>query len=340
MSSAQVGFVLGYLRKLAAARKDEELPDHQLLERFASDRDEAAFAALLKRHGNMVLGVCRSVLRNLHDAEDVFQAAFLVLARKAGSIRRREAVSSWLHRVAYHLAVKSQAEAARRKILERRAVAMSSVDPVLDMSLRELRAVLNQELQQLPEEHRAPLVLCCLEEKSLEEAARLLGWTRSTVKGRLQRGRERLRARLRRRDLELSAGLFASVLSTHSTAADVSAKLAASTLKAALWLAVGREPAAGPISAKVAALVKGATRTMIYNKLKVATAFLLTVSAALAGLGVLRHQILGAYQADSKQTEAPPQKARNEAPTASTPAKPEAPDSVQVHGRPCEGRAG
>src|SRR5207302_2719156 len=134
--------------------------DNRLLERFAAHRDEAAFAALLKRHGPMVLGVCQSVLHNLHDAEDAFQAAFLVLARKAGSIQRREAVSSWLHRVAYHLAVKAQADAARRRVLEKRAVTMPSTDPVLDMSLRELRSVLNEELRQLPDEYRAPLVLC------------------------------------------------------------------------------------------------------------------------------------------------------------------------------------
>src|SRR5262245_3297890 len=102
MNSAQVGAALGYVRKLAAAGKDDQLPDHKLLKRFALDRDEAAFATLLRRHGPMVLGVCRSVLHNLHDAEDAFQATFLVLARKAGSIHRRETVSSWLHRVADH----------------------------------------------------------------------------------------------------------------------------------------------------------------------------------------------------------------------------------------------
>jgi RNA polymerase sigma factor (sigma-70 family) len=250
MSSAQVGMILGYIRKLATSQTDQELPDHQLLERFAVNQDQAAFTTLLKRHGPMVLGVCQSVLQNVHDAEDAFQAAFLVLARKAGSIHRREAVSSWLHRVAYHLAVDLQADAARRRVLEKRAVIMPSADPVLDMSLRELRAVLNDELQQFPEEYRAPLVLCCLEEKSLEEAARLLGWPRSTVKGRLQRGRERLRARLRRRGLEFSAGLFATALSTKAASAQLSTKLAASTLKAAVCLAAGKGPATGLISAK------------------------------------------------------------------------------------------
>ncbi len=332
MSSAQVGIVLGYIRKLATARKDLELPDHQLLERFAAHRDEAAFAALLKRHGPMVLGVCHSVLHNLHDAEDVFQAAFLVLARKAGSIHRREAVSSWLHRVAYHLAVKAQANAARRRVLEKRAVTMPSADPVLDMSLRELRGVLNEELQKLPEEYRAPLVLCCLEEKSLEEAARLLGWTRSTVKGRLQRGRERLRARLRRRGLELSAGLFATALSTSSASAQVSATLATSTLKAALWLAAGKEPVAGVISAQVAALIQGASKTMFYSKLKVATAVLLAVVLSTAGLGVLGHQAIAAKQENTGQKEVTKQAATRGEKQA-LPTEKDAKDSVTVRGR-------
>src|SRR6516164_8747682 len=109
MSSAQVSAVLRYIRKLATARQDHERPDHQLLDRFIRERDEASFAALLKRHGPMVLGVCRSVLHDLHDAEDAFQAAFLLLAQKAGSIQRREAVGGWLYRVAYHAALRAQA---------------------------------------------------------------------------------------------------------------------------------------------------------------------------------------------------------------------------------------
>jgi RNA polymerase sigma factor (sigma-70 family) len=129
-------------------------------------------------------------LHNWHDAEDAFQAAFLLLARKAGSIHRREVVSSWLYRVAYRVAVRTQANAARRRVHERRAVTMPSADPALDLSLREVGAVLLEELERLPEQYRAPLVLCDLEEKSLDEAARLLGWTKGAVKGRLQRGRD------------------------------------------------------------------------------------------------------------------------------------------------------
>src|SRR5947209_643486 len=231
MSSAQVSAVLRYIRKLATARQDHEPPDHQLLGRFIKERDEAAFAVLLRRHGPMVLSVCRSVLHDLHDAEDAFQAAFLLLSQKAGSIHRREAVSGWLYRVAYHLAVRARANAARRRVVEKRAVTMPSTDPVLDMSLRELRAMLFEELEGLPEQYRAPLVLCGLEEKSLEEAARLLGWSPSAVKGKLERGRVLLRNRLRRRGFELSAGLFTTALALNLGSGNVSAALADSILQ-------------------------------------------------------------------------------------------------------------
>jgi RNA polymerase sigma factor (sigma-70 family) len=188
MSTAQVGTVLRYIRKLATGRKDSELPDHELLERFAVHQDEAAFTALLRRHGPMVLNVCRSVLHGAHDAEDAFQAAFLLLAQKADSIHRREAVSGWLYRVAYHVALRARANADRRKSFERRAITMPSADPVFDMSLREVRAVLFEVLEGLPEQYRAPPVLCGLEEKTLAEAARLLGWPKHAVKWRCTTG--------------------------------------------------------------------------------------------------------------------------------------------------------
>jgi RNA polymerase sigma factor (sigma-70 family) len=332
MSNARGDAVLGYIRKLVADRKDLDLPDHQLLDRFAAQRDETAFAALLKRHGPMVLSVCQSILHNLHDAEDAFQAVFLILARKAGSIHRREAVSSWLHRVAYHLAVRTQADAARRRVLEKRAVTMPSADPVLDLSLRELRTVVNEELQRLPEAYRAPLVLCCLEEKSLEEAGRLLGWSQSTVKGRLQRGRERLRARLRRRGLELSVGVLASVVSTNFACAQISAKLSASTLKAALWLAAGKGPVAGVISAKVAALVQGASNTMFTSKATIATVLFLATSVAVVS-GVALHTDSAAGRQAPEQNQAGQQQNRREGSAPVSRHEPAAEDSVMVRGR-------
>jgi RNA polymerase sigma factor (sigma-70 family) len=333
MSSAQVGAVLRHIRRLAAAREDPEPPDHQLLGRFARDRDEAAFAALLRRHGPMVLRVCRGVLHDLHDAEDAFQAAFVLLARKAGSIHRREAVSGWLYRVAYRVAVRARANTARRKVLEQRAVPMPPADPVLDMSLREVQDVLFEELEGLPEQYRAPLVLCALEEKPLEEAARLLGWTRGAVKGRLQRGREALRARLRRRGIDLPVTLAAAALALHSASNPVSATLVDSTLRAALTIAAGNGAAAGGVSAKVAALVQGASRTMFSGKTKIVTALLLAVSAAATAFGIIR---LRASAADPP-APAPGKVERSQGaqylPPAGPRARPGAEPGVEVRGR-------
>ncbi len=292
MSSAQVGAVLRHIRQLAAVHGDDDLPDRRLLERFAACRDEAAFAALLRRHGPMVLGVCKSVLHDTHDAEDAFQAAFLLLAQKAGSIHRRGSVSGWLYRVAYHAALDAQVTAARRRANERRAVAMPPADPVLDLSLRELRAVLLEELGQVPEQYRAPLVLCGLEEKSLDEAARLLGWSRGAVKGKLERGRRLLRARLRRRGLELPAGLLATALALHSSSGRVSAALAESTLRAAVKAAGGA--LGGAVSAEVATLVQGASKIMFRSKAKMVILLVWALGVGAAGFAAAKH---GAFAA-------------------------------------------
>jgi len=328
MSSAQVSSLLRFIRHLTVGWKDSELPDHQLLERFTAVGDEDAFAALLRRYGAMVLRVCQSVLHNLHDAEDVFQAVFLVLARKAGSIHRREAVSSWLYGVAHRLAMKAQASAARRRIHVKRAVAMPTTEPLLDLSLRELQGLLHEELQRLPEVYRAPLVLCGLEEKSLEEAARLLGWSKGCVKGRLQRGREQLRARLRRRGLDLSAGLFASALVMDATTASVSATLAATTLRAALQFASNGKLATGVVSAKVVALVQAAMPTMFLSKLKILTLVLVAVGASVASLSAFYH-----HGAAARQEPASKESDKEAALRLSAAAEKMAKDIITVRGR-------
>jgi RNA polymerase sigma factor (sigma-70 family) len=332
MSSAQVGAVLRQIRKLADVRHDDEAADHQLLERFARRQDEGAFAALLRRHGPMVLRVCQSVLHELHDAEDAFQAAFLLLAQKAGSIHRREAVSAWLYRVAYHLAVRAGASAARRRVVEKRAVTMPSADPVLDLSLREVRAVLFEELEALPDQYRAPLVLCGLEEKSREEAARLLGWSSSAVKGKLERGREMLRTRLRRRGLELSSGLCAVALGLNSASSRVSAALAESTLRAAVKVAASGSVAAGAVSAQVAALVQGASQTMFCSKAKIATALVLAVSLAVSAFGVVRLRA-SAEQPAAQQSRPEKPKDKGDAPPRADNPKPVAEGTIEVRGR-------
>jgi RNA polymerase sigma factor (sigma-70 family) len=176
-----------------------EQTDGRLLKRFASQQDQAAFAALVRRHGPMVLAVCRRVLGNAHDADDAFQATFLVLVRKAGAIARPELLANWLYGVAYRVAVKARANAARRSKHEQRAPVKACVDPVAEATGREVHAVLDAELRHLPEQYRAPLVLCYLEGKTNAEAACMLGWPTGSISGRLARARELLRMRLVRR---------------------------------------------------------------------------------------------------------------------------------------------
>src|SRR5262249_22930203 len=154
----------------------------QLLQQFLANRDETAFAALVQRHGALVLGVCRSVLHHQQDAEDVSQATFLVLARKALTIRKQQAVSSWLHGVAYRLALKAKAQVNRRRVQEKQAAHQLSASTLDDLTWRELRAVLHEELQRLPEKYRAPLLLCYWEGRTRDEAAEQLGWAKGTLK--------------------------------------------------------------------------------------------------------------------------------------------------------------
>jgi RNA polymerase sigma factor (sigma-70 family) len=276
MTSAQAGIVLHHLRRPAGSSRAAPHPDAQLLGRFTARRDEAAFAALVRRHGPMVLNVCRSVLRHEQDAEDAFQATFLVLARKAASIRRPGAVAGWLCEVAYHAAVKAQSDAARRRAQERRAPPMAPADPTLDMTLRDLRRVLHEELRRLPEKYRLPLVLCYLEGRSYEEAAGQLGWGRGTFRGRLDRGREHLRRRLAARGVALSALVCAAAVAPRAAAE-------------ALVNSVARK-ASGATSARASALAEGVIRAMFPSKLKIVTAVLLA-AGLVAGAAALTQRL-------------------------------------------------
>src|SRR4051812_8000652 len=181
----------------AALRHDS---DGALVEAFVRRRDEAAFEALLRRHGPMVLGVCRAVLPNEADAEDAFQATFLVLARKAASVRDAASVCAWLHGVAYRTALRARTDFTRRRKHEGQ-VTPPEATPPQDLTWREVQRVLHEEMVRLGEGYRAPLVLCYLQGKTQDEAARLLGLPRGTLKGRLERGRAMLRKRLERRGL-------------------------------------------------------------------------------------------------------------------------------------------
>ena len=229
--------VLHHIRRLLDPSAVESASDAALLGRFVRTREQAAFAALVSRHGPMVYRVCRRVLSDVHAAEDAAQATFVVLARKAAGIRNPERLAAWLHGVAYRLALKARAAEVRRRQIETRHVqnspASSGLDPLAEVSARELLTLLDVELQRLPEKYRLPVILCCLEGRSQPEAARLLGWSPGSVKGRLERGRERLHRQLVRRGLTLSAALLALEAMRGTTMAKLPSPLAAAILQAA-----------------------------------------------------------------------------------------------------------
>ena len=220
MPQPQEAILLRHLRKLATAQRATSDTDRDLLQCFIAG-DEAAFAAVVQRHGAMVLGVCRSVLGHQQDAEDVFQATFLVLARKAGAIRKQESLSSWLHGVACRLALKARSQAGKRRAANVPAPRQPAASPLDDLSVREWQSILHEELHRLPEKYRTPLLLCYWEGKTRDEAADQLGWARGTLKEQLERGRNLLRSRLVRRGLIPSAALFATLFTQNAGAAGI-----------------------------------------------------------------------------------------------------------------------
>jgi RNA polymerase sigma factor (sigma-70 family) len=215
--------------------------DEELLEQFFNQTDgtaEDAFRALVARHGPMVLGVCRHVLNQQQDAEDAFQATFLVLARKGRTIRSRNVLGRWLYEVAYRIALRARAQAMRRRVHERQASEMSPPVHENEIAWNELRPVLHDEVNRLPEKYRTPVVLCYLEGKTNEEVAQMLTWPVGTVKGRLSRARNLLRSRLLRRGLVLSAGFLLTALSESRVFAEVvPSRLLESTVRAGIRIA-------------------------------------------------------------------------------------------------------
>jgi len=194
-----------YLRKLVRQHGGGEASDHQLLDRFLQSRDEAAFEVLVWRHGPMVHAVCQRMLHHAQDAEDALQATFLTLVRKASSIHKRQALGSWLHKVAFRIALRVRTQAARRSPSETGVEELAIAPPTGDSEWAELRPILDEAIQRLPEKYRAPVVLCYLQGQTNQEAARLLDCPLGTVCTRLNRARERLRRYLTRRNVTLSA---------------------------------------------------------------------------------------------------------------------------------------
>src|SRR4051812_29658625 len=211
-----------------AASDLHSLADDELLALFFQSHSDGAFAALVARHGPLVLGVCQRVLGNSSDAEDAFQATFLVLVRKGRTLRQPEQLASWLYGVAQRTARKLKSKALLRNEKERQASAMSTKTDARDMTLHELQAVLDDEISRLPEKYALPLVLCYLEGKTNAQAAAQLGWPEGSMSRRLSRGRELLKSRLMRRGLALSAALIAYVF-TRRTEAAVPVHLAEAT---------------------------------------------------------------------------------------------------------------
>ncbi|HLN32515.1 MAG TPA: sigma-70 family RNA polymerase sigma factor [Gemmataceae bacterium] len=318
MARSEVNALLRHVRRLGNVSNAVHVADNELLRRFAEQRDEAAFEMLVRRHGAMVLRVCRRVLPHVHDAEDVFQAAFLVLARKAAALRWQQSVGHWLYEVAYRLAQKARVEAARRSARSARVPERPAPDPLAEITGRELQTALDEELARLPVKYRAPLVLCCLEGISRDEAAQQLGCPLGTLKSRLERGRELLRGRLMRRGLALSAVLGAATLSPAASAA-LPVGLASTTARAALALIGRTSPVMGTISTQALNLANKGIRTMSFAKITGA------IGMALAGLvfwgtvGITnqapvtaRHQGAATAAKPVSVADAPVQKAANE----------------------------
>jgi RNA polymerase sigma factor (sigma-70 family) len=286
VANAQLGLLVRHIHRLHRGEQAGGDGDAQLLARFVTGHDEEAFEALVRRHGPMVLGVCRRLLGDAHAAEDAFQATFLVLVRRAATLDRPELLGNWLHGVAARVAREARARTARRRTQERQAQTMARprAEPQAEAAWVDLRPVLDEELGQLPEKYRLALVLCYLEGKTHEDAARALGIPVGSVSWRLSRGRELLRQRLTRRGVALTASVLAAVLSDGRLWAAVPAPLVATTVRSGLLLTAGK--AASVIPARAAELAEAALRTMTGARLSLAAAFLLALgvgAAAIAG---------------------------------------------------------
>lgn len=291
-----------WLRQLARPAADEPA-DGSLLARFAADRSETAFRTLMGRHGPLVLGVCRRVLGDAHEAEDVFQATFLVLARKAGKLQRQRSLASWLYTVAHNLAVDARLAASRRRQRERDAAMMHTEQAGAAADHTELRTALDAELSVLPDKYRAPLVLCYLQGKTNEEAAQELGWPTGSMARRLDRARTLLRDRLSRRGLALGTGLALSTAATDALAT-VPPPLADLTARSALDFAAGATITGGAAHA----LAQGALHAMRMHRIKLTAVLFPAIMCAVVGAGFVWHRLRAA----------PPDTAANSPPVATS----------------------
>ncbi len=306
MSTSPLDTVVRHIRRLSGANY-RNCSDAELLQQFVRERNEGAFTALMRRHERLVWRVCWHALGHVQDAEDAFQATFVVLAHSAAKIEKQEMLGSWLHGVAVRIACKAKRDAARRRKHEREAANMPRRKPVSELSWREVCQVLDEEVQRLPQKYRAPFILCVLEEKSLAEAARLLGWKEGTVSGRLTRARKQLQDRLARREIRLSAVLASLALTQSSATASIPVELSAATIRAALSYVARPEAAADILPAKVADFVQGAIKPMLSTKIKFATVMFLAVNCGIAGVGLCAREPAEARPQDDPPAAKTPQ---------------------------------
>jgi RNA polymerase sigma factor (sigma-70 family) len=267
MASGAGGAVLRQVDRLYGDGSVAGMSDGQLLERFLRERDEMAFEALVVRHGPLVLGVCRRILKQPSDVEDAFQATFLVMVKKMRSIRDRERLGPWLFGVAYRVAFRARAVALRRRTKECAGVEAMAEYSAPAVEVNDLRSVLDEEIRRLPATARCAVLVCDLEGHTCEEAARRLGWPLGTVKSRLSRARERLRLRLKSRGLAPSAAVLATALAAESSRGDLPSPLIHTTVKAASQFAAGRTAAAGAVSAAALSMAQGVLTSMFITKL-------------------------------------------------------------------------
>ncbi len=312
MASRRITSVLAAVEVML--RNSDGRTDGDLLREFLQQKTEAAFAALVRRHGPMVLGVCRRILGQADDADDALQATFLVLATKAKSLAGRATLGDWLYGVARRTALNARRSAARRREMEKRIVRTSS-SPEADWA--DALPILDEELSRLPEKYRRPIVLCDLEGQSRTLAARHLGWPEGTVAGRLARGRQLLANRLTKRGVTLSAGTVATALTTKTAAANVSVATTHLAAKAAALMATGQLAGSSVVSAKVVALSQGVLKTMLLSKLKTVSAMVIVFAlVATGGSLIITYQLMAAAQSDPERFAAPGRKTDPNSPIA------------------------
>ena len=303
---AELQVLIRHIRRVAGRQELAPRTDRELLTAYARERDEEAFTELVRRHAALVAGVCRRVLRNEQDIEDVFQATFLILSRKARAVSWHESAANWLHSVAFHLALRARKNAARQQKLQRdyRLNQSTARPAVADLESRALQEVLDQELARLPETCRSALILCYLEGRTRDQAAQHAGLSLRTLDRRLEEGRQLLRVRLARRGLDLSVVVLAAALGDSANAGF--AQLASTTVQFVMQHASMKVG----IGSSVLKLASSSLPGVAGNSMKVVAGLALTMALASAGVGFFGQNATSAHAPgiDTGSKNGPPQK--------------------------------